>query len=235
MRSLACGEMTGPLVVREIRERMVHTCTHRSVPSSKPPDTFRFLARSTSSGIKSRAAPTKMAAVSDCGTAGMNRLTDRQGHAALSSSAEGGTGNGVKREVLVGCQVSSTRPQQLTVGHDDSVVLGTEVGLDTLALGRGTLIDVVTCVVTSNKRDRLDVWVITDAVDSSCGTVNAKVSGRGRKAGITHTLMTPGGMPARSHSSAMIIVAPGSRSEGLTTRVLPVTVAKAADQRTILG
>jgi hypothetical protein len=50
----------------------------------------------------------------------------------------------------------------------------------------------------------------------------------------TYTLITPGGMPARSHSSAMIMVAPGSLSEGLTMRVLPVTVAKAADHRTIL-
>ena len=46
--------------------------------------------------------------------------------------------------------------------------------------------------------------------------------------------MTPGGKPARSHSSAMIIVAPGSRSEGFMIRVFPVTVAKAADHRTIL-
>ena len=34
--------------------------------------------------------------------------------------------------------------------------------------------------------------------------------------------MTPGGIPARAHSSAMIIVAPGSRSDGFTTKVLPI-------------
>jgi hypothetical protein len=39
--------------------------------------------------------------------------------------------------------------------------------------------------------------------------------------GPAHTLNTPGGIPARSHSSAMIMVAPGSRSEGFTTSVLP--------------
>lgn len=48
------------------------------------------------------------------------------------------------------------------------------------------------------------------------------------------TLITPGGIPARSHSSAMIMVAPGSLSEGLTISVLPVTVARAADHNTIL-
>jgi len=55
------------------------------------------------------------------------------------------------------------------------------------------------------------------------------------QAALAHTLITPGGIPARSHSSAMIMVAPGSRSEGLTTRVLPVTVARAADHSTILS
>ena len=64
----------------------------------------------------------------------------------------------------------------------------------------------------------------------------------------TYTLTTPGGIPALSQSSAMIIVAPGSLSDGLTTKVLPdcqtrssgkvkdlpVTVANAADHKTIL-
>ena len=36
--------------------------THRSAPFSKPPLTFNFLERSTSSGRKSAALPTKMAA-----------------------------------------------------------------------------------------------------------------------------------------------------------------------------
>lgn len=41
---------------------------------------------------------------------------------------------------------------------------------------------------------------------------------KGRK---TYTLITPGGRPALSHSSAMIMVAPGSLSEGFTIRVFP--------------
>ena len=32
-------------------------------------------------------------------------------------------------------------------------------------------------------------------------------------------------LPERSHNSAMIMAAPGSRSEGLRTRVFPVTAA----------
>lgn len=38
---------------------------------------------------------------------------------------------------------------------------------------------------------------------------------------MTYTLITPGGIPALSHSSAMIMVAPGSLSEGFTIRVFP--------------
>jgi hypothetical protein len=38
------------------------------------------------------------------------------------------------------------------------------------------------------------------------------------------TESTPGGKPARSHNSAMIIVAPGSRSEGLMMSVLPAAM-----------
>lgn len=48
------------------------------------------------------------------------------------------------------------------------------------------------------------------------------------------TFKTPGGKPARSQSSAMIIAAPGSRSEGLTRRVLPVANAKGIVQRGII-
>ena len=41
----------------------------------------------------------------------------------------------------------------------------------------------------------------------------------------TYTLKTPGGMPAFWHSSAMIMVAPGSRSDGLTIKVLPALIS----------
>jgi hypothetical protein len=48
-------------------------------------------------------------------------------------------------------------------------------------------------------------------------------------------LTTPGGKPAFSASSARIMHAPGSRSEGLITSVLPVTVAIGIDQRGIIA
>ena len=40
--------------------------------------------------------------------------------------------------------------------------------------------------------------------------------------------------PARSHNSAMIIAAPGSRSEGFTMIVFPVAVASGIDQSGIM-
>jgi hypothetical protein len=40
--------------------------------------------------------------------------------------------------------------------------------------------------------------------------------------------------PARSHSSAMIIAAPGSRSEGLRMTVFPVAIAIGIDQSGIM-
>lgn len=48
-------------------------------------------------------------------------------------------------------------------------------------------------------------------------------------------LKTPGGMPAFSASSARIMAAPGSRSEGLRIRQLPVAVAIGIDQRGIIA
>lgn len=43
-----------------------------------------------------------------------------------------------------------------------------------------------------------------------------------------------GNQPARSQSSAMIMAAPGSRSEGLRINVFPVTVANGIDQSGII-
>lgn len=48
-------------------------------------------------------------------------------------------------------------------------------------------------------------------------------------------LMTPSGNPASLASSARIIAAPGSRSDGLSTRVLPVMVATGIHQRGIMA
>ena len=48
-------------------------------------------------------------------------------------------------------------------------------------------------------------------------------------------LMTPSGYPASRVSSASIIAAPGSRSDGLRIRVFPVIVAMGIDQRGIIA
>src|SRR5450432_877522 len=49
------------------------------------------------------------------------------------------------------------------------------------------------------------------------------------------TLSTPGGIPAFSASSARIIAAPGSRSDGFRIRQLPVTVAIGIDHSGIIA
>lgn len=98
-------------------------------------------------------------------------LADKDGngesHAALASSTKGSTGNGVEGEVLVG------------IGHDDTVVLGTKVGLDALALDNGTVVNVLSGVVTTNERDGLDVGSVTDTVDSVGTTVDDVEDSRG--------------------------------------------------------
>lgn len=132
-----------------------------------------------------------------------------------------------------------------TIRHDHSVIFRSQVCLHPFTQYRRSVVDVFAGFIPSHKGDGFDLGVIADPVHSrrramNAGRVSASVTASCREACIagcvhaTHTLITPGGIPARSHSSAMIIVAPGSRSEGLTTRVLPVTVASAADQSTIL-
>ncbi len=49
------------------------------------------------------------------------------------------------------------------------------------------------------------------------------------------TLTTPAGKPALCTSSARIMAAPGSRSDGLRMRVLPVTVAMGMHQSGIMA
>ena len=63
--------------------------THRSAPFSKPPLTFSFLERSTSSGRKSAALPTKMTAKKAVRQSLLyygNMRTDADSHASLTSS-----------------------------------------------------------------------------------------------------------------------------------------------------
>lgn len=79
--------------------------------------------------------------------------------------------------------------------------------------------------------------MVADVVDGSYGTVDhIEDSGGDRdnnETSATHyteleifKAAHPGGIPARWQSSAMIMAAPGSRSDGLRTRVFPVHVAR---------
>ena len=83
-----------------------------------------------------------------------------QGHAALASSAKSRSHDSVQGVVLV------------AVGKDSGMVLGSQIGLDTLAIGRTTSVDVLTSTVATDKADRLDGRFIDDEVNSLCGTVD---------------------------------------------------------------
>jgi hypothetical protein len=85
---------------------------------------------------------------------------DGEGHAALTRSAKSGTDEGVEGVFLV------------SIGHDDTVVLGTHVGLDALAVLGGAFEDVFTSGVTTDERNSADVRIVTEEVDGIVATVN---------------------------------------------------------------
>lgn len=89
-----------------------------------------------------------------------NHDKSAQSHASLASSAESCTDNAVDEVVLV------------AVGKDGSVVLGAQVGLDTLAVGRTASEDVFTGLVSTNERDSLDGRLVQDEVDSAVSSVD---------------------------------------------------------------
>ena len=81
--------------------------------------------------------------------------TDWESHASLTSSAESGADELVKSGVLVG------------VGHDDSVVLGAHVRLDSLAVAASSaVVDVFASAVSADKGDSSNVLVVADEVDA---------------------------------------------------------------------
>jgi hypothetical protein len=63
-----------------------------------------------------------------------------EGHASLTGSAKSGTDKLVESVLLVG------------VGHDDAMVLGAHVALDTLAIFGPTLVDIFTLKLILNKK-----------------------------------------------------------------------------------
>jgi hypothetical protein len=60
----------------------------------------------------------------------------------------------------------------VAVGKDSSVVLCAQVGLDTLAIGRATGVDVFTSLVGADEGDGLDLGLVNDEVDSLGRAVN---------------------------------------------------------------
>jgi hypothetical protein len=82
-----------------------------------------------------------------------NHYQGAKSHASLTSSAEGGSGNSVQSMVLV------------AIRQNSSVVFGTQVGLDSLAVGGAPSIDVFTRAVTTDKADGLNSGLIENEID----------------------------------------------------------------------
>lgn len=83
-----------------------------------------------------------------------------QSHAALAGRTEGGAHNGVQALVLVG------------VRKESRVVLRSQVGLHTLAIGRTAGVDVFTCAVATDEANGLDGRLVQDEVDGLRGPVD---------------------------------------------------------------
>lgn len=94
----------------------------------------------------------------------------------------------------------------------------------------------LTGCVTADEANGFNGRVITNRIDGWYLAVD-DVENTVREAWLfvsQHCKIEPSVLPAFLQSSAMIIAAPGSRSEGLTIRVFPVTIAIGIDQRGII-
>ncbi|KAJ6446052.1 CMGC/SRPK protein kinase [Purpureocillium lavendulum] len=83
-----------------------------------------------------------------------------QRHAALAGGTEGGADDAVDEVVLV------------AVGQDGGVILGAQVGLHALAVGRTAAEDVLAGLVAADEADGLDGRLIEDEVDGAVGAVD---------------------------------------------------------------
>lgn len=83
-----------------------------------------------------------------------------QSHASLSSGTESSTSQSVQSFFLIG------------IGEDDTVVLGTHVGLNSLAVLATLFVDVFSCLVGADEGDGSDGGVLNDVVDGIVTTVN---------------------------------------------------------------
>jgi hypothetical protein len=89
-----------------------------------------------------------------------NHDQSAQCHATLAGGTKSGTDDSIESMVLV------------AVWKNSSVVLGTQVGLDTLSICRTTSVNVFSSLVAANKGDSLDAWFVNDEVYSWSSAVN---------------------------------------------------------------
>lgn len=83
-----------------------------------------------------------------------------EGHAALAGSTEGRSDEGVQGLVLV------------AVWDYGGMVLGAQIGLDTLAVGRAAGVDVLSGAVAADEADGLDGGFVEDEIDCLGGAVD---------------------------------------------------------------
>src|SRR5690606_904520 len=84
-----------------------------------------------------------------------------ESHAALTSGTEGCTNNGIESGVLVGIGHNAENCQSDIISFQreyslPGMILCSQVGLYTLAIGRTSRVDVFTSGIASNKRNSLD-------------------------------------------------------------------------------
>lgn len=113
-----------------------------------------------------------------------NHDSGTESHAPLSGSTEGGTHNSVKGLVFV------------AFGEDGSVVLRAQVRLDTLAVGRTTVVNVFTRAVAADETNRLDGRRVQNEVYRLGGTVD-DVDNTRRETGLL-------GQVGQNHSRARV-------------------------------
>jgi hypothetical protein len=84
----------------------------------------------------------------------------RQGHASLSGCTKRSANELIQSSLFVG------------VWHDDTMVLGTHVRLDSLSVGTSPVINVLSGLISSNKGNCTNRRIVAQKVDSTVATMN---------------------------------------------------------------
>ena len=144
-------------------------------------------------------------------------------------------GSQQERRSLQTCQKGATRQKRAP-----RLTLSSQVGLHALAILACSIVDVLSGAVRTNERDGLDPWLLADELDGGDGTVQNRKNTLGKTCtrrtivSIVRRGSKKEDPPAFMANSAIIIAAPGSRSEGLIMSELPVAIAL-IDQRGIIA